>query len=116
MQSTSSTQAPASLGSLGSRLRDKLERRPEFFTLFLLIALSAFVGTVNPSFFQISTLFDIARSSTVIGLFALGVFVILAAGGIDVSFTAIAALSMYAVTKLVVVFQPDTPILLVFML
>ncbi|MGB4344536.1 MAG: ABC transporter permease, partial [Moraxellaceae bacterium] len=113
MQSTSPAHAPA---SLGSRLRDKLERRPEFFTLFLLIALSAFVGTVNPSFFQISTLFDIARSSTVIGLFALGVFVILAAGGIDVSFTAIAALSMYAVTKLVVVYQPDTPILLVFAL
>ena len=102
--------------SLGSRLRDKLERRPEFFTLFLLIALSAFVGTVNPSFFQISTLFDIARSSTVIGLFALGVFVILAAGGIDVSFTAIAALSMYSVTKLVAVYLPGTPILLVFIL
>lgn len=102
--------------SLGSRLRDRLERRPELFTLFLLFALATCVGTINPSFFQISTLFDIARSSTVIGLFALGVFVILAAGGIDVSFTAIAALSMYSVTKLVVLFQPDMPIYLVFAL
>lgn len=110
MQST--IVAPAT-ASLSSRLRDKMERRPEFFTLFLLIALAAFVGTVNPSFFQISTLFDVVRSSTVVGLFALGVFVILAAGGIDVSFTAIAALAMYSVTKLVVVLMPGAPIGLV---
>lgn len=102
--------------SLASRMRDRLENQPELFTLFLLVALSVFVGTVNPSFFQISTLFDIARSSTVVGLFALGVFVILAAGGIDVSFTAIAALSMYSVTKLVLVLMPGAPILLIFLL
>jgi simple sugar transport system permease protein len=102
--------------SLACRVRDRLERQPELFTLFLLVALSVFVGTVNPSFFQLSTLFDIARSSTVVGLFALGVFVILAAGGIDVSFTAIAALSMYSVTKLVLVLMPGAPILLIFLL
>lgn len=113
MQSASPQHASA---SLSNRLRDRLERQPELFTLFLLVALSVFVGTINPSFFQISTLFDIARSSTVIGLFALGVFVILAAGGIDVSFTAIAALSMYSVTKLVVVLMPGAPILLIFLL
>ncbi len=95
-------------------LRDWLERRPELFTLFLLVLLSAFVGFINPSFFQVATIFDIARSSTVVGLFALGVFVILAAGGIDVSFTAIAALSMYSVTKLVAVYFPEAPLVLVF--
>ncbi len=103
-----------SASGIVNRVRDRLEKRPEFFTLFLLIALGAFVGFINPDFFQVATFFDIARSSTVIGLFALGVFVILAAGGIDVSFTAIAALSMYSVTKLVSVYFPETPILLVF--
>ena len=117
MNNVTQTASPAHVPvSLSSRLRDKLERHPEFLTLFLLLALSTFVGTVNPSFFQISTLFDIARSSTVIGLFALGVFVILAAGGIDVSFTAIAALAMFLVTKLVVLYQPDAPIFLIFAL
>ena len=117
MNNVTQTASPAHVPvSLSSRLRDKLERHPEFLTLFLLLALSTFVGTVNPSFFQISTLFDIARSSTVIGLFALGVFVILAAGGIDVSFTAIAALAMFSVTKLVVLYQPDAPIFLIFAL
>ena len=96
-------------------LRDILGRRPELFTLFLLIVVSTFVGVINPRFFQIGTLFDIARSSTVIGMLALGVFMILAAGGIDVSFTAIAALTMYSVTKLVVMYFSAAPLPLVFL-
>ena len=112
---TLAAQAPGASAAPGraARLGQMLDRRPELFTLFLLVALCAFVGSVNPAFFQASTLFDLARSSVVIGLFALGVFVILAAGGIDVSFTAIAALSMYSVTQLVVAWFPGAPILLV---
>ncbi len=101
--------------SRSDRLRRRLDRRPELFTLFLLVCVCAIVGAINPSFFQAASLFDIARSSVVIGLFALGVFVILAAGGIDVSFTAIAALSMYSVTQLIVSYLPGTPLLLVFL-
>jgi simple sugar transport system permease protein len=99
---------------LPARLRAALERRPELFTLFLLVCLCAIVGFINPNFFQASTFFDIARSSVVIGLFALGVFVILAAGGIDVSFTAIAAFTMYSVTKLVAAYFPAAPLVLIF--
>ena len=97
-----------------SRLRATLDRRPELFTLFLLVSLCGIVGFVNPNFFQAATLFDIARSSVVIGLFALGVFVILAAGGIDVSFTAIAALTMYSVTQFVATRFPSAPLVLIF--
>ena len=97
-----------------AKLRAKLERRPEFFTLFLLGGLCGIVGFINPNFFQVATFFDIARSSVVIGLFALGVLVILAAGGIDVSFTAIAALTMYSVTQFVAASFPAAPLLLIF--
>jgi len=38
--------------------------------------------------------------STVTGLFAIGVLVVLISGGIDVSFTAIAAFSMYATVRI----------------
>ncbi len=107
--------APSSHLSWSERLRRRLDRRPELFTLFLLVCLCAVVGAINPGFFQASSLFDIARSSVVIGLFALGVFMILAAGGIDVSFTAIAALSMYSVTQLIVNYFPGAPLLLVFL-
>ena len=105
---------PTSQASALERLRERLDRRPELFTLFLLACLCAVVGFINPNFFQASSLFDIARSSVVIGLFALGVFVILAAGGIDVSFTAIAALAMYSVTQWVAQHFPSAPLFLIF--
>lgn len=104
----------ASGKSWTARLRQQLDRRPELFTLFLLVFVCGVVGAINPNFFQVATFFDIARSSVVIGLFSLGVFVILAAGGIDVSFTAIAALSMYSVTLLVTTHFPTAPLLLIF--
>ena len=106
--------SPTDQCSALERLRERLDRRPELFTLFLLVCLCAVVGFINPNFFQASSLFDIARSSVVIGLFALGVFVILAAGGIDVSFTAIAALSMYSVTQWVAQHFPSAPLFLIF--
>ncbi len=88
-------------------------KHPEVFTAFLIVLVSVLVGVINPAFFQISTVFDLLRSSTVVGLFALGVLIVLAAGGIDVSFTAIAALTMYSLTKLVYVYWPSAPIILI---
>jgi simple sugar transport system permease protein len=87
-----------------------LQRRPEIFTLVLILLVSVVVGVINPAFFQIGTLFDTLRSTTIMGIFALGVLVVLAAGGIDVSFTAIAALTMYAITKAVLMWWPTAPI------
>ena len=86
-----------------------LRRRPELVTLSFLVAICLAVAVLNPAFLQPSTLIDIGRSSVVMGLFALGVFVILAAGGIDVSFTAIAALTMYSSTLLVSKHLPGLP-------
>ncbi|MGH7006541.1 MAG: ABC transporter permease, partial [Alphaproteobacteria bacterium] len=85
-------------------------RHPAAVTLLMIAIVCVVVGTINPAFWQISNLFDMARSTVVRGLFALGVLVVLAAGGLDVSFTAIAALVMYAVTMLVTALAPDMPI------
>ncbi|MDB5437606.1 MAG: branched-chain amino acid transport system / permease component family protein [Caulobacteraceae bacterium] len=108
---------PASLpatAALPHGLGRALARRPELFTLGLLITLCAYVGLANPDFFQLATFYDLARDSVVTGLFALGVLVVLAAGGLDVSFTAIAALSMYAVTKLAITVFPGMPLVVAF--
>ncbi|KKC32324.1 ABC transporter permease [Devosia psychrophila] len=91
-------------------LGELIRKRPEIITLFLLITICIVVGVVNPAFLQASTLIDIGRASVVMGLFALGVLIILAAGGIDVSFTAIAAFTMYSMTLLVQSRLPDLPI------
>ncbi len=91
-------------------LGDLIRRRPEVITLSLLIAIVVSVSIINPAFLQPSSLIDIGRASVVMGLFALGVFVILAAGGIDVSFTAIAAFTMYTMTLVVQNHFPGMPL------
>lgn len=93
-----------------------LVRRPELFTLALVLGLCIVIGLINPAFVQAQSLVDLARASVVMGLFALGVFVVLAAGGIDVSFTAIAALTMYAVTRQVVAWAPGLPMIAIFLI
>lgn len=90
-----------------------LRRRPELVGLTLLIVICIAVAVLNPAFLQPSSLIDMGRASVVTGLFALGVFSILAAGGIDVSFTAIAALTMYALTLFVLKIWPAMPIALI---
>lgn len=94
-------------------LRDLIRRRPETITFILLVTICVAVAISNPAFLQPSTLIDIGRASVVMGLFALGVFIILAAGGIDVSFTAIAAFTMYAMTLLVQKHLPGLPIVVI---
>ncbi|TCR67912.1 ABC transporter permease [Rhizobium sp. BK376] len=92
---------------------DLIHRRPETITFILLVAICVTVAVINPDFLQPSTLVDIGRASVVMGLFALGVFIILASGGIDVSFTAIAAFTMYSMTLLVQKQLPGIPIPLI---
>lgn len=99
--------AAADIGAPKISLRQRLARHPQLFTLALIIALCLVVGSINREFLQLAMVFDIVRACTVLGLFALGVMIVLAAGGIDVSFAAIAALTMYGITKLVMTRYPD---------
>ncbi|MDQ2819773.1 MAG: ABC transporter permease [Pseudomonadota bacterium] len=96
-------------------LRQRLARQPQLFTLALIVLVCIVIGSLNQNFFQLAMVFDIIRACTVLGLFALGVMIVLAAGGIDVSFAAIAALTMYGITKLVLTQFPDTsmPVIMV---
>ncbi|SOE97907.1 monosaccharide ABC transporter membrane protein, CUT2 family [Burkholderia sp. OK233] len=94
-------------------LRARLSRNPEWFTVALIAATCLIVGAINPRFFQLATLFDLLHSATTMSLFALGTLVVLASGGIDVSFTAIAALTMYGITKAVFAWWPDAPFALI---
>lgn len=101
------------LGAPKITLRQRLARHPQLFTLALIVAVCLVVGAINPAFFQLAMVFDIVRASTVLGLFALGVMIVLAAGGIDVSFAAIAALTMYGITKLVMTQFPETSMVVI---
>lgn len=102
----------SSVHSITLRLSSVM-RRPELFTALLIVLVSLMVGAINPAFYQLSTMFDMLRSCTTVGLLALGVLMVLAGGGIDVSFTAIAAFAMYAITKITLQVWPDAPFALI---
>ena len=113
MTSSTVTKTAADIGAPKITLRQRLARHPQLFTLALIVAVCLVVGAINPEFFQLAMVFDIVRASTVLGLFALGVMIVLAAGGIDVSFAAIAALTMYGITKLVMTQFPETSMVVI---
>ncbi len=92
-----------------TRIVNWLIRHPPVFTLLLIVLVSVIIGAISPEFWQISNIFDMARASVVTGMFGLGFLVVLAAGGIDMSFTAIAALMMYWITTAVATYAPWMP-------
>jgi simple sugar transport system permease protein len=63
------------------------------------------VNNHTPAFFSIANLFDILRSATVIGIFAMGVLIVIISGGVDVFFTAIGIFGLYVTVKLLKAWQ-----------
>ena len=90
------------------------EKRHEILLAIVVCSFSLFVGLTNSAFFTLDNLFDLLRSSIVIGILAIGVIVVLASGGIDVSCAAIASFCFYASTKLVLLLGGDGSILMAF--
>jgi simple sugar transport system permease protein len=63
---------------------------------------SLLVTLSNPVFARPDNLFDLLRNTIVVGILSVGAMMALISGGIDVSFTAVAAFSCYTTTKLLV--------------
>ena len=93
----------------------RLLARNETLVGLVLAAVCSGVAWAEPSFLSLSTLFDLLRNGIVTALFAVGVLLVLASGGIDVSFTAIAAFAMYVGTKAMVAFGMGDSILVAFL-
>jgi simple sugar transport system permease protein len=81
--------------------------RNEVLVAGVIVAFCALAALSDPNFLSISTLTDLMRNSIVLGIFAVGAMVVLVSGGIDVSFTAVAAFAMYATTVLLRDAAPD---------
>jgi len=91
-------------------------RRTESVVGLTIIVLCMVIGFINPVFFTAATLFDLLRSSIVLGIFAMGVLLVIISGGIDVSFTAVAVFAMYSTTKILVAWWPEAPIIVAFII
>jgi simple sugar transport system permease protein len=86
--------------------------RHEALIFLTLIVLAFTVGTINPVFFSIFNVFSLLKNSTVIGLFAIGFFLVLVTGGLDVSFMAVGVTAMYCTVKLAVAYFSGASFLL----
>jgi len=78
--------------------------RHEVLIFLTLVILALTVGTINPVFFSIFNIFSLLKNSTVIGFFAIGFFLVLVTGGLDVSFAAVGVTAMYCTVKLAVAY------------
>ncbi|MDR1613603.1 MAG: ABC transporter permease [Planctomycetota bacterium] len=76
--------------------------RHEWFLVGVLAALSIAITWVNPSFLSFENITDLLKSFTVLGIFSLGMFMVIVSGGFDISFTAIAQAAQYTVVALLV--------------
>ena len=90
------------------RFRDIIVRH-EVLIFLVLVVLAVTVGAINPVFFSIFNVFSLLKNSTVIGLFAIGFFLVLVTGGLDVSFAAVGATAMYCTVNFAVAFFPGAP-------
>jgi simple sugar transport system permease protein len=91
-----------------------LLRKNETLVALTILVLALVIGIINPVFFTVGNLFDLLRSATVMGIFAMGVLIVIISGGIDVSFTAIAIFAMYSTVRILTAYMPDAPIWLAF--
>ena len=97
---------------VSNAITPKIAAKPwarEWITVGLIAFLCVSISILNPAFLQVQTLFDLARAITVPGIFALSVFIVLAAGGIDVSFTAVGAAALYITTIVFLSIAPQAP-------
>ena len=74
--------------------------RTEFYVFLIIVAVGLVIQFRSGKFFTGNNFLDIASAMIVPGIFAVGIFMVLVSGGMDVSFPALASLSAYATTKL----------------
>lgn len=78
---------------------------------WVLLASVVIFSVSSSQFLSVQNLLDLAESYAVTGIFALGLFVVLVTGGIDISFAAVASVVQYLIATLFVQFQFDNALL-----
>ena len=79
-------------------MRERLGRliqHTEGLLLLVILILGALLAVLSPYFLTLSNVVDLVESYSVTTVLALGVFVVLVAGGIDISFAATASVAQY---------------------
>ncbi|MDO6498989.1 ABC transporter permease [Photobacterium sanguinicancri] len=78
-----------------------LIKRHEFYLAALIGLMVVGLGVSSEDFLTLGNIFDMSVSSAILGIMACGLFVVLIAGGIDISFPATAAIAQYVMATYV---------------
>ncbi len=80
----------------------QLFKHNETYLLLIVIVFSIVITSINPVFLTLENMFDLLKSSSGTAILAVGVFVVLLSGGIDVSCTAIAICGQYLAVNVLI--------------
>ena len=94
----------------------KIFQSNEPYIFLIIILLGIVVQIRSGQFFTANNIVDLLSAMIVPGLFAIAEFMALIAGGIDVSFPALASLSAYATTKFLLDKNYEGNVLLAFVI
>ena len=73
----------------------KIFSKYETYVFLAIVILGAVITSVNKNFLTLENILDLLKSYSFVGILSIGVLFVLISGGIDISFTATATVSMY---------------------
>lgn len=82
----------------------------EMIVIYIIAGLSILIGCVNSAFVGVPTLISLTRSMLVTLIFAIAEMIVIVSGGIDVSFPAVACISLYGTLKIMLALNIDSPL------
>jgi simple sugar transport system permease protein len=74
---------------------DRLRAQHEVWLLAVILVLGTLLSLIAQGFFSVGNFVDLLETYSVQGILALGLFVVLVSGGIDISFMAVASVAQY---------------------
>ncbi len=74
----------------------RLSGRTEIYLAIVILIIGTMLSILSPYFFTLSNLIDLVETYSVTAILAMGLFVVLVSGGIDISFAATASVAQYA--------------------
>lgn len=90
----------------------RLRRRPEAWLLAVILLVGALFGALAPGFLTLPNLIDLLETYSVQAIMAMGLFVVLVSGGIDISFAATASVAQYSAAVLASRFGLPAPLVI----
>jgi simple sugar transport system permease protein len=79
----------------------KIFSRYEAYVFLAIVILGAVITSVNKNFLTLENILDLLKSYSFVGILSIGVLFVLISGGIDISFTATATVSMYVMAVII---------------